>query len=252
MPTSGTDFCVNVRIMNKESIVEERVRERLGDHPVSRAAGKIANDFVSVEDVAKKIGERMAAGMPKELRGQGIGVSCRLRFQRGPLLVLSVKVVSADLGRLAAAGPRPDLASQLVRCFEFLPMSLHRRLYATALRRLTEALIAEVADKATGDLNASGICAEVTALSLAEETEFLLGAIEDIDSEAKAKSRPSLRRPASDAAGQRSCKAVDVPGKCAMQPCRKPLPRGPVASTWPAVVHFVDGGFGGTGRREAR
>jgi len=242
MPPSGTDFFVNVRILNKESIVEDKVRERLGRNPFTRAAERIANDFVSVDEVARKVGERMAEHMPGELRGQGIGARCRLRFQRGPLLVLSVGVVSADLARLAEVGALPGVVACLPQCFEFLPGSLHRRLYATALKRLAGVLISRVTARATSDLEASGVCAEVTALSLAEETEFLLSEIESIDNEAKAKSRPQRRRAVQDLGGRRCCKGAEAPGaRGAAQPCQQPARR---EAAVPVAAHFLGGGPG--------
>jgi hypothetical protein len=101
----GFILYLNFLLMNKEEVVYERVKGRIGSRfggegPLSRAVASWASRRVTDEKVVGRIVERIVERTPERLKEKGIDGACRLVFCDKSYFVIELHITKCDSERL--------------------------------------------------------------------------------------------------------------------------------------------------------
>lgn len=189
--SSTVEFCLNIMVHNKERIVEKHVSEKLGPAPdqdplnfhklAQDVVGKIANDFISEEEVTKSVAESVMAEIPMQLRQTGITAETSLCFLRGSFAVVEVQILGVDFTHLASQGIVAPAIAKIISCFRFLPALLRNALYGQAVLKVAMGTLEQLPDKVIEDLQErGGVEASVKALPYEDEAIYLFAVISEL------------------------------------------------------------------------
>lgn len=134
-------FYLNVRLLNKDQVVRDKVTERVGEGLFAKAAGALANKLVSEDKVLEKLADTLTEKILSAVEMMGIKCELFRRFQQGPVVCFRVEIQSVDKLQLVLAAKGPEFASAFSRLLSTL---VDLGLADTALPKVDEAVAQKV------------------------------------------------------------------------------------------------------------
>lgn len=108
-------FYLNLLLLNKSEVVENRVLDKTGEGFLGRAAVYAANKMVTDEEIVSNIANSLISVVSKTIDEMGITADFAIKFTKGSFLVIKIQITEVDILQLVLSAKGPEYASEFTR-----------------------------------------------------------------------------------------------------------------------------------------
>ena len=178
-------FYLNITLLNKNEIVEEKVQEKLHDmkdRPVGKLISRAATALTSESYVSNKIYLKLSEMMQERLQEMGLKVTVSKMFLEGSFFVLKADIQTLELYKLVEMTKGKEYATNLKLLVSSLQeMGVKEKTLPNIMENISmqvyEALLCRLSQQLPSKFSESGIKAKVVALHSSHQAEYFFDAI---------------------------------------------------------------------------